>query len=135
MPQPSRLGGPVDALPLATAPARTLDAQTPSVRFKEIITLPAALPAETSSGEKSADGSCKVLAASYGGTKTLLVRATFNGETRYTALTVLDGFEKTMFDTYSKSVTREGDAATAEIIGEYESKDAALADARENCPG
>ena len=72
---------------------------------------------------------CKVLAASYGGTKTLLLRARIEGETRYTALTVLDGFEKSMFETFTKS-----SAPDAEIVGEYDSKDAALADAYANCP-
>jgi hypothetical protein len=152
MPSPSRLGGPVDALPLAGAPVRMLNAQTPgadegaprsSARFKEIVTVPGAAqmqnqPAAPQAGNQIGtplSGACKVLAASYGGTKTLLVRAAINGETRYTALTVLDGFEKTMFDTYSKAAATDGNAATSEIIGEYPSKDAALADARENCPG
>ena len=80
----------------------------------------AALPAQT----------CRVLTASYGGKKTLLVRAIANGETRLTALTVLDGFEKSMFDIYAKA-----SAPGAELIGEYASKDDALADARANCPG
>jgi hypothetical protein len=71
-----------------------------------------------------------VLSASYGGSKTLLVRSTSNGETRYTALTVLDGFEKSMFENYTK---QQGPGA--EIVGEYQSRDAALADARVNCPG
>ena len=71
-----------------------------------------------------------MLSASYGGTKTLLVRSTADGETRYTALTVLDGFEKSMFDTYTKS-----EAPGAEVVGEYPSRDDALADARVNCPG
>ena len=162
---PSRLGGPVDALPLAAAPVRMLNAQspsalegaqTPSVRFKQIITVPGAAqtldqpgaalmfdqpeaaqtldqpaaPQAEIQNSRSVDGACKVLTASYGGTKTLLVRAAINGETRYTALTVLDGFEKTMFDTYSKA-----SAPNAEIVGEYPDKNSALADARENCPG
>ena len=75
-------------------------------------------------------GKCRVLTASYGGKKTLLVRAVSNGETRLTALTVLDGFEKSMFDIYAKA-----NAPDAELIGEYPSKDDALADARANCPG
>jgi hypothetical protein len=71
-----------------------------------------------------------VLSASYGGTKTLLVRSNIGGETRYTALTVLDGFEKSMFETYARAA-----APSAEIIAEYPSREAALADARVNCPG
>ena len=71
-----------------------------------------------------------MLSASYGGTKTLLVRSTVLGEARYTVLTVLDGFEKSMFDTYAKA-----EAPGAEIVGEYPTRDDALADARVNCPG
>ena len=48
---------------------------------------------------------------------------------RYTVLTVLDGFEKSMFDTYAKA-----EAPGAEIVGEYPTRDDALADARVNCP-
>lgn len=117
-PAPSRLGGPVDAIGLA-APA----ASPPSARFKEIV-----VPEPQAAGPTGA--ACRVLAASYGGTKTLLVRAVAGGETRYTALTVLDGFEKSMFDIYSTA-----SAPGAELVGEYPNKDEALADARANCPG
>ena len=101
-PEASRLGGPIPADPSAAAKSPSSPSDTP----------------------------CRVLSASYGGTKTLLVRSTADGETRYTALTVLDGFEKSMFDTYTKSK-----APGAEIVGEYPSRDDALADARVNCPG
>ena len=47
-----------------------------------------------------------------------------------TALTVIDGFEKTLFETYAKA-----SAPNAEIVGEYASKDEALAEARANCEG
>jgi hypothetical protein len=101
---PSKLGGPVpDATPGATAQAAT----------------------------HSASGSpCRVLSASYGGTKTLLVRSQAGGETRFTALTVLEGFESSMFDTYAKA-----EAPGAKVIGEYPSDDQALAEARQRCPG
>ncbi len=72
---------------------------------------------------------CHVLSASYGGTKTLLIRSTAEGATQYTALTVIDGFEKSMFDAYARA-----EARGAEIVGEYVDRDAALADARVNCP-
>ncbi|WP_181337606.1 glucosaminidase domain-containing protein [Hyphomicrobium methylovorum] len=72
---------------------------------------------------------CRILMASYGGTKTLLLRSETNGETQLTALTVLDGFEKSMFETY-----RRVTSPAAEIVGEYADKDSALADARSNCP-
>jgi hypothetical protein len=80
---------------------------------------------------EAANGSpCRVLSASYGGTKTLLVRSQAGEETRFTALTVLEGFESSMFDTYAKA-----EAPGAEIVGEYPSDDQALAEARQRCPG
>jgi hypothetical protein len=105
-PGPSRLGGPV---PKLEPPAPTA--------WKSPDDVPAA-------------AGCRVLKASYGGRKTLLVRATIDGELRLTALTVLDGFENTMFETYARAA-----APGADIIGEYENQDHALADARANCPG
>jgi Mannosyl-glycoprotein endo-beta-N-acetylglucosaminidase len=141
-PSPSKLGGPVDAMPLAAAPtAQRTTAQPanlqpgnlqPVVRFKEII-----VPGEqaAAAAPAAAPGPCRVLAASYGGKKTLLVRAQVSGETRYTALTVIDGFEKSMFDIYSKASAPKSEAERAEIVGEYPTKDEALADARANCPG
>lgn len=115
---PSRLGGPVDAA--ALKPAAPDAPAAPSAHFKDIVNIPATT---------SQVAPCRVLSASYGGNKTLLVRAASAGETRYTALTVLDGFEKTMFDTYAKSQGISG-----EVVGEYATKDDALADARTNCP-
>ena len=73
---------------------------------------------------------CRVLAASYGGKKTLLVRAHTDGELRYTALTVLEGFERSMLERYLKANAPEGSS-----LGEFPTKDAALAKARELCPG
>ena len=78
----------------------------------------------------AANGACKVLSASYGGNKTLLVKSTSGGVMQLTALTVIDGFEKTLFETYAKA-----SAPNAEIVGEYASKDEALAEARANCEG
>jgi hypothetical protein len=72
---------------------------------------------------------CRVLSASYGGKKTLLVRTRDGAETRYTALTVLAGFERSMFDNYLKAQGRDG-----ANLGEFASKRAALAKARELCP-
>jgi hypothetical protein len=79
--------------------------------------------------ETNSAAPCRILRASYGGTKTLLVQSTIDGELRLTALTVLDGFEKSMFETYARAA-----APGAKIIGEYENQDAALSDARSNCP-
>lgn len=106
-PGPSRLGGPVPNLEPATpaAPWQSPDLDPPRP-------------------------GCRILTASYGGRKALLVRATIDGEERLTALTVLDGFEKSMFETYARAA-----APGAVIIGEYEDQAHALADARANCSG
>lgn len=98
LPEPSRLGGPVPQ------------------------------PFETTPSVSSAPPLCHVVTASYGGRKTLLLKTTRDGELRLTALTVLDGFEKSMFETYARAA-----APDAQIIGEYETQDAALTDARTNC--
>lgn len=119
LPEPSRLGGPIPIAASQSAPPPSPPAA--SVRFKDVVEIPA-------QAAVTVPRDCSILAASYGGKKTLLVRAKINGTTQYTALTVLDGFEKSMFDIYSKSQT-----AGTEIIGEYASKDEALADARANC--
>jgi hypothetical protein len=99
-PQPSRLGG-----PLAAGLEAAADASTHATASR-----------------------CRVLTASYGGNKTLLIQSRANGEV-HTALTVIDGFEKSMFDAYART-----EAAGAEIVGEYPDRDAALTDARANCP-
>lgn len=87
-------------------------------------------PLEATTAEVSAPGSnCHILTASYGGTKTLLLKSSVGGETNLMVLTVLDGFEKSMVATYAKQT-----GSTAELVGEYPSKNAALAEARGNCP-
>ena len=100
-PEPSRLGGP----------------------------LPADLGAAAKAAAQAQPSSCKVLTASYGGHKTLLIRSRSGAEVQFTALTIIDGFERPMFEAYQRT-----EAVGAEIVGEYEDLDAALADARVNCP-
>lgn len=72
---------------------------------------------------------CRIDAASFGGTKTLLIRSEEGRNVRLVALTVLDGFEKSMSETFIR-----GQAAGGQSLGEFPSKDAALAKARELCP-
>jgi Mannosyl-glycoprotein endo-beta-N-acetylglucosaminidase len=100
-PQPSRLGGP----------------------------LPAELGAAAKAAEDASAPHCKVLTASYGGAKTLLIRARLGDEVQYTALTIMDGFEKPMFEAYART-----EAVGAEVVGEYSSSESALIDAKVNCP-
>jgi hypothetical protein len=74
-------------------------------------------------------GDCRVTTASYGGKKILLVRSTAAAEVRFTVLTVLEGFEKSMLDSYLKAHAPGGSS-----VGEFASKNAAFAKARELCP-
>ena len=91
--------------------------------------VPQNLAAAATATAPAAKLACRVLTASYGGSKTLLVHATVKGVAQYTALTVIDGFEKSLFAAYARTT-----GADAEIVGTYPSRDAALADARVNCP-
>ncbi|MGI9404698.1 MAG: hypothetical protein ACR2OF_09370 [Hyphomicrobium sp.] len=72
---------------------------------------------------------CKVDWASYGGRKTLLVRSQAGNQVRYTALTVLEGFERTMLESFVKASAPGGSS-----VGAFANKDAALAKAKELCP-
>lgn len=72
---------------------------------------------------------CKVWTASYGGRKNILIRAPVAGEVHYTALQVLDGFERSLADTFIRTHAQGG-----EPIEEFTSRDAALARAFELCP-
>ncbi len=76
---------------------------------------------------------CKVQTATYvgkgGASKTLLIKAETGTDVHYTALQVLDGFERSMAENYIKA--RAPGGAT---VGQFETNDAALARAYELCP-
>lgn len=72
---------------------------------------------------------CKVQLASYGGRKAILIRAVVEGETHYTALGVLDGFERDMSESFVRSHAPGGSS-----LGEFASREAALERAYELCP-
>ena len=147
VPAPQRLGGPVltPAAPSARARfAKPVDAvaQSPTssppppaaVNANAIAARPETLSPQNRmalSGPRpsSASLNCKILTASYGGNKTLLVRAATETETKLTALTVLDGFETSMFNTYARA-----HAPGAELVGTFDSRDDALAEAHALCP-
>ena len=131
---PSRLGGPVDLVtndidgPQRAIPAAGITAPPPkparhAPRQAALAASPPPQPATPSAG-----GSCRVLTASYGGKKTLLVRTVQNGGTELTALSVIDGFEQSMFATYAKA-----SAPGAELVSEHASKDEAVAAANAVC--
>lgn len=88
-----------------------------------------ALAKPTAATTAATAGGCRVRTASYGGKKALLVRSEAQTEVRYTVLTVLEGFEKSMLANYLKAHAPGGTS-----VGEFASKDAALAKARELCP-
>ena len=139
VPAPQRLGGPVDA---PTTPVRAVAVKPVRAILKAAAPAPldatAARP-ETLKPEhrmalsgprpSSASVNCKILTASYGGNKTLLMRAATGTETKLTALTVLDGFEGSMFNTYARA-----HAPNAELVGSFDSRDEALAEAHTLCP-
>jgi hypothetical protein len=77
----------------------------------------------------AAPGTCAISTASYGGSKTVLIKLASAEQTHITALTVLEGFEKSMTDSYIKARAPGGEA-----IGEFADQDTALAKARELCP-
>lgn len=72
---------------------------------------------------------CRVLMASYGGRKALLIRHHQDGVTQYTALRVLDGFERSMADSFMRAHAPDGT-----LLGEFPSNQEALAKAYELCP-
>lgn len=72
---------------------------------------------------------CAIRTASYGGEKTILIRHDKAEGTELTALTVLDGFEKSMTESYIR--TRAPGGAP---VGEFSDKNAALVHARQLCP-
>ena len=138
---PQRLGGPV---PLPSAPpVRALRVEpVPAIAAKS-----SPPPAEDTakparpdtlapqhrmalSGPRppSVKAPCEILTATYGGNKTLLVRAVSATETKLTALTVIDGFEGSMFNTYARA-----HAPGAELVGTFDSRDEALAEAHALC--
>lgn len=89
-----------------------------------------ALPATAAArkGARAGD-TCPITTASYGGKKILLVRSAADGDVHFTVLTVLEGFEKSMLDSYLKAHAPGGSS-----VGEFANKNAAFAKARELCP-
>jgi hypothetical protein len=72
---------------------------------------------------------CVIETASYGGDTTVLVKSPTGTEMHYIAVSVLDGFEENMTQTFIASRPEGGEA-----IGTFTSKNEALVKARELCP-
>lgn len=136
MPAPSHLGGPVDDVSNRDDAPAGVAAETaiapPAPKPARSAPKQAALtgPAVPQPAPSTPSGPCRVLTASYGGKKTLLVRASHNGGTELTALSVIEGFEQSMFATYVKA-----SAPGAELLSEHTSKDEAVAAANAMCAG
>ena len=112
------------------APAQVAAAANETPRaFSFAAGMSSALPTPTAAPKVAAPGSCPVTTASYGGKKILLVRSAADADVSFTVLTVLDGFEKSMLDSYLKAHAPGGSS-----VGEFANKNAAFAKARELCP-
>ena len=74
-------------------------------------------------------GACLIQTATYGGSATILIRQDTAARTEYTALTVLDGFEDSMTDSYIRARAPGGRS-----IGGFPDQVSALTRARELCP-
>lgn len=147
MPEPSKLGGPVSAEDLAPPgvrmpPGTFVETDPPPfAQAAGASTIAAAAPAGASAARGANNGSapkpralargsdCRILAASFGGHKTLLIQSSTDGLLHLTALTVLDGFEQSMFESYTKA-----NAPGGRIIAQFQTKADALEEAKVICP-
>jgi hypothetical protein len=111
----------------ATAQAKRPPKPAPPVTAEASPAPPVSRAAPVSSGPMS--GACLIQTASYGGRTTLLIRHETPDRTELTALTVLDGFESSMTDSYIRARAPGG-----RPIGTFHDQTAALVKARELCP-
>lgn len=136
-PGPSRLGGPVDENTRGAPPPAITASVSPGIDGSSGMVQEASVPkgepmstANIAAVQKpSPTRDCRIVSASYGGRKTLLVQADTAGAVQLTALTVLDGFEDSMLANYAKAR-----APGAKVIGTFQTKDDALSEARSICP-
>ena len=112
----------------SAAQAATTASEVPSA-FAFAAGMSSTLPKAAAAPSVTLPGNCPVTTASYGGKKILLVRSAADADLRFTVLTVLEGFEKSMLDSYLKAHAPGGSS-----VGEFANKNAAFAKARELCP-
>ncbi|HXF55509.1 MAG TPA: hypothetical protein VNK52_15450 [Hyphomicrobiaceae bacterium] len=122
-------GAPLEVASAASLPAFARAAPPPAVRAQAWAPALATKPQSAAPPAASIAGACRVEAASFGGRKTLLIRTLANGEERFTALGVLEGFERSMAESFIRSHAPGG-----QPIAEFPSPEAALARAFELCP-
>jgi hypothetical protein len=89
-------------------------------------TKPAATPP---SAVKEAVVKCKVWTASYGGARSVIIKASADAQVNYTVLDVNEGSEKREADAYIAAYAKGG-----QTVGEYSSQNQALDKAFELCP-
>ncbi len=116
-----------EAAPAPAVVAAVSPAKPPSQPI-ETAALPPA-PGEARPVTVASIAGCSVASASFGGRKTLLIRAETGGRVRFTTLSVLEGFEQSMAESYIKAQAPGGT-----VVAAFESRDAAVARAREMCP-
>lgn len=80
-------------------------------------------------GAKPAAGACKVFQASYGGAKSVIIKAVANDVTHYTVLDVNEGAEQREADAYIAAYAPGG-----KQVGEFKTQNTALDKAFELCP-
>jgi hypothetical protein len=129
-PQVAAAGKPKVARLAAAGAAPTLPAQpSPAPRPPAVAAPEAARPPPSPAAARSAPA-CTVASASYGGSRSVLIRSEAASGVRFTVLSVLPGFERSMTEGYIRKHLGEGAP-----VGEFESREAALARARELCAG
>src|SRR5690606_2863563 len=108
--------------------ARSLEQEVPDwsvtvqARAADIVPPPPIPAVRTAPRPAQEPALCRVLMASYGGTKTMLIRYVAEDAVEYTALQVLDGFERSMTESYMNAHAPGGT-----IIGEFPSSNEAFA--------
>jgi hypothetical protein len=111
-------------------PAETAAAAPPAdMAPTKIETAALSAPQTGASKPEASAGKCRVFTASYGGAKSIIIKALADGVTNYTVLDVNDGSEKREADAYIGAYAKGG-----EMLGEAQPQDKALEKAFELCP-
>ncbi len=133
---------PVAMQPAPPQPApQQVAAATPPVSSKPAVDKPAVQPAAAAASAASAakhaspkvadatSGKCRVLTASYGGTRALIIKQSAAGMTSYTVLDVNEGQESREAEAYIAAYAKGG-----AIAGEFKTQNQALDTAFDLCP-
>jgi hypothetical protein len=117
------------ATPPAPVEARPQPATAP--RGSQMPPVPTSAPvvARATSASAPPSSDCRVQLASFGGTKTVLIRRDGPSATELTALTVVDGFEQTMVQSFLETHARGG-----QWLASFPNRAEALAHAYGLCP-